>query len=241
MRWLLVSDLDDTLLGDAGAFESFVAVTLRAPDLDVVLNSSRPLDSLRATPELIQADWAPAGMIGALGTEAEVGGDRIAGWQDPFGGFDRRIIDTVMALAACEPHAAEYQTTFKASYAVPRDRRAEVRRMVELTGLDVRIIASGTSNFDVVPGSAGKETGLRRMASILGVPLDATLAAGDSLSDADMLRAARGVVVANASNCLRNALHESDVLYFARSAHAAGVIEGLEHYGVDLGFDRERS
>jgi HAD superfamily hydrolase (TIGR01484 family) len=231
---LLVTDVDDTLLGDDAAFRALVATLDASPGIAVVLNSSRPLVSLHRTLTGLDTDWRPAGIIGALGTEIELPGHGTAEWDRRFRSFDRRPIDEAMKALGCEPHGAEFQTPRKASFAVPQEMRPRARHRIGETGVPVTIIESGDSNFDVIPEGAGKAAALRWVAGELAIPMDRTIAAGDSRNDRDMLLvAARGIVVGNASPRLRSLVDTSSI-YFAEHGYAAGILEGLRHFGVPL-------
>jgi HAD superfamily hydrolase (TIGR01484 family) len=233
--WLLVTDVDDTLLGNRSAFSQFVSTISRTTELAVMLNSSRPIQSLQKTISRLPTDWCPCGMIGALGTEIELNGDRILRWTQRFSDFDREPIDAAMARLECEPHDQEFQTPLKASFSVPAPRQEEAQKAVSDTGIPARIVRSGETSFDVIPEDAGKGAALQEVREILGVTPERTLAAGDSANDLDMLQEANAIVVGNATPKLKTALRDSDVdAYHATRTHAAGVLEGLQSAGVPL-------
>ncbi len=231
--WLLVSDIDDTLLGDDQAFRDFVTAVAAAPALLVVLNSSRPAGSVQSTLRTLPLPFEPHGLITAMGTEIVLGGIPAPGWKDRFTNWNRSLIDAVMTGLGTEPHAAEYQTPYKASFAVPPDRQAEARERLTATGLDLRIIASGASDFDILPARAGKGEATLHAATCLGIdPAQHLVVAGDSGNDLAMFDACpRGVVVGNARDELRNAVDPARA-YHARATHAAGILEGLRHWGA---------
>jgi sucrose-phosphate synthase len=230
---LLTTDVDDTLLGDDKAFSEFVVATSQLPDLLVVLNSARPIPSLRESLRDIETDWKPFGLIGALGTEIELNETRLPNWSRQFADFDRGPIDALMTQLGCEPHEDRFQTPFKASFAVPPRLQAEAEDLVQRTGVPAQIIVSGETNFDVIPVRAGKGAALRYVQKMLGIPSRRTVASGDSCNDRDMLVARRGIAVGNATAKLRRALRGSGV-YFAKRTHAAGILEGLRRLGVPL-------
>ncbi len=70
------------------------------------------------------------------------------------------------------------------------------------------------------------------------MPMERVVVAGDSGNDFDMLQAVqdgpgRGILVGNAMDGLRDRLGGGR-LYQARAAHAAGVLEGLETFGLAI-------
>lgn len=227
-----MTDVDDTLLGDDDALGELLDAL--SEDIVVVLNSARPLPSLHRSIEETDVDWSPFGIVGALGTQIELGGRRIRRWRRRFAGFDRRPVDRVMDRLGCTPHRPEFQTPFKASFDVAPGLQPEAEERIGRTGVPARIISSGETDFDVIPEQAGKGSALRYVRQTLGVPPERTLAAGDSLNDLDMLRAARGIVVGNARPRLRRAVADDDV-HLAERAHAAGILEGLAAAGAPVG------
>ena len=65
-----------------------------------------------------------------------------------------------------------------------------------------------------------------------GIDMAHVLTAGDSGNDIDMLRGlSRGIVVGNYSKEM-DVLKRSKDVYFSSQASAAGILDGLRHYGV---------
>ena len=234
--YLLVTDVDGTLTGDHQALRRFIETVKRTPRLLIALNSSRPLASQDQTLAAWEMDFTPDAMIGSMGTEVRVGrvgGEAVEAWTAGFGDWDRAVVDRVMAELGYEPHAPELQTRYKASFVVPAgDDQRRAQRALEETGMKVRIIASGVSDFDVIPPTGGKDRATRFLAEHLGVGADRLMVAGDSANDLAMFRACdRGIVVANARPELRDAVDPQRV-YFARNPYAAGVLEGVRYWGA---------
>jgi sucrose-6F-phosphate phosphohydrolase len=234
-KWLFVSDVDDTLLGDDVTLATLMTALQAARHVLVAYNSSRPCASLRrsmaANPLLKQPDY----LIGALGTEIEVGHSGLpmteytaflgAGWQR----------DGVIAVAQqlpLTPHPAEYQTPLKASFDVPNaETAALVRQRLNEAGLAAKVIFSGSKNLDIIPASAGKGGVIDYLHRSLNIAAKQVAVAGDSGNDTEMFIAPYcGIVVGNADNDLRrlNGAH----IYKANNLYAAGVLEGLRYWGV---------
>ncbi|WP_172294213.1 HAD-IIB family hydrolase [Pseudoruegeria sp. HB172150] len=231
-RWLLVSDIDDTLTGDDAAMGVLGEALLAGRDrLWFAVNSSRPLASVSATlTDVFPASLVPDAVITALGTEVAMGGGPLPGWQDRFAGWPQTEIYSRIAALGHAPHAAIYNTAFKVSFAVPQEAQAEVRAALE--GLPCRIIASGTDDFDVIPPNAGKGAAALHLAEVLGVAEENLLVAGDSGNDLAMFGVSKaGIAVGNARAELVEALPAGS-FYHAKAPHAGGVLEGLRHYGV---------
>jgi len=233
--WLLVSDVDDTLVGDDESWNVFVDVILRAPSMRVALNSSRPIASVQRTLRELPTVFEPDAIIGAMGTQVLMGGTMDDAWTEQFAPWDRSIVDDVMASLGFEPHDQEYQTPFKASFNVPAGQaQAQVAEAIREAGLDFKIIASGESDFDVLPPGADKGRATLHVTDRLKVSLRNLIVAGDSANDLAMFQvAARGIVVGNGREELKQAAPQHRT-YFARRARAAGVIEGLVHFGAPI-------
>lgn len=233
--WLLVSDIDDTLTGDAAALTELAdAMERGAKHLIFAVNSSRPAVSVAATiAEEFPANLVPAAMITALGTEISVGGTPLPLWQTRFSGWPYHRVFETLAKLGHAPHDNTYQTEHKISFAVRGERaQADARRALLEAGIECEIIASGRDDFDVIPKGAGKAAATLFLAENFGVERSRLVVAGDSGNDLSMFLAARHrIAVGNARRELIDAL-EPGAFYHARKAHAAGVREGLVHFGA---------
>ena len=230
---LLVSDIDDTLTGDQPALWNLIdAVEANRPRLRIVLNSSRPYESVRATlRDVFPASFTPDGVITAMGTQVRVGGGLVIEWDRRFAGWPRERIVACVASLGHQAHDEEFQTAYKASFAVPRgEAQAEVAKLLEAHGLPCRIIASGESDFDILPPDAGKDHATRFVTEHMGYGPEQLIVAGDSANDLAMFCIApRCIAVGNARRELIDAAPK-EKLYHAKAHHAAGVHEGLIHY-----------
>lgn len=236
MSWLLVSDVDDTLTGDDDALDRLTAALQdESSAVTVAYNSSRPCDSIRATIAAHDSLPMPDYIIGALGTEIENGrsGRRLEGYERMLNrDWQRDAVDELARGMGFIPHAAEYQTPLKASYDI--EGEAAYRRFLDglaRHGLQAKVIFSNRIKLDVVPEAAGKGRAIRYLVTQLGVAADHVVVAGDSGNDVDMFVAPfRGIVVGNADEDLRALT--GGAIYFATDHHAAGVLEGLRHWGA---------
>lgn len=234
-RWLLVTDVDETLDGDDEALQQFARE--RGPVL-LVLNSSRPRASVAKTLERFPANLAIDGLVTALGTEIQLAGRDVPEWTARFDGWDRRLIDELMWREGMAPHSAEMQTQFKASFAVPKGRGEELKAMVLESLPNTRVILSGKSDFDAIPAAAGKDKATLHVAERLGIPRERLVVAGDSGNDLAMFDAAEMAIAVG--NARRELVARADPArtYFAKASHAGGILEGLRHWGA-LGLKNE--
>ncbi len=235
-RWLLVSDVDDTLLGNNQALADLAKAFLENNDhLVVAYNSSRPCASLRHTLQENPVLPTPDFLIGAMGTEIQRGesGQPLTNYTQYLGqNWQRDHIAELAKDLGLQPHPDEYQTPLKASYDAP-DRKT-YRRVVnrlEEAGLKAKVIYSGETNLDIIPAQAGKGNVIKYLRQRLEIEADHVAVAGDSGNDLEMFVAPyRGIVVGNADADLK--AKEGDHVYHADAAHAAGVLEGLRYWQV---------
>lgn len=228
-KWLVVADVDGTLLGDADGWSGLEAVLSSNPHIVLVPNSSRPLASLDSSWELLEVGFPFPAQVGALGTEVTIGGED-AGWSDRFADFDRAPVDRAMTSMGFKTNGDEFQTRLKASFEVPRQDWGWVAATLGRQ-MQVGIVTSGDADFDVIPPEAGKAAPMGFLADHFGIAPDHVVAAGDSMNDLTMLAAAEhGIVVANAETALIRATRGS--AFLSKHPHARGVVEGLDALGL---------
>ncbi len=226
---MLVTDVDETLDGDENGLRSLAGNV--GPAL-LVPNSSRPRENVRKTLAQFPRNLEIAGLITALGTEILLDGREVTAWRRRFAGWDRRPLDELMHAEGIALHPPEMQTPFKASYAVPRERRAEIEAKARSRLPGTRILFSGESDFDAIPEPAGKDRATLFVAERLGVPRERLVVAGDSGNDLAMFRASEmSIAVGNSRRELLDHLDPARS-YVARASHAAGILEGLRHWGA---------
>ena len=234
-RWLFVSDVDDTLTGDDDALAKLMDALAAARDWVVLAyNSSRPCASLRQTfrekPQMLTPDF----LVGAMGTEIEDGasGEVVAAYSARLDGWQRDRIQAMMATMPFTPHPEAFQTRFKASYDVPdEDSYRQVLARLQAEDIDAKVVYSGGKNLDIIPRAAGKAAVIDFLRQSLQIPAEQVIVAGDSGNDVDMfVDPYKGIVVANADPELK--ARRGDNIYQAQARHAAGVLEGLRHWGV---------
>ncbi|MEV8466924.1 HAD-IIB family hydrolase [Fluviibacterium sp. DFM31] len=230
--WCLISDIDDTLTGDDAALERLGQVLAAYRDrVKFAVNSSRPLASVRQTlAEVFPSSMIPDATITAMGTEITVAGAPLASWSARFEGWPQARVFEILAGLGHRPHAPEFQTPLKVSFAVPVAAQDAAQEALE--GLPCQIIASGRDDFDVLPEGAGKGAATLHLAQALGCDPDRVIVAGDSGNDVAMFQAVgQGIAVANARQELLRALTPG-TFFHASAPHAGGVLEGLKRYGA---------
>ncbi|MBK9118280.1 MAG: HAD-IIB family hydrolase [Phycisphaerales bacterium] len=237
---LLTTDLDGTFLGDDSAMRSLWE-ELRSAGIAVAFSTGRHLRSIEAyfarQPGTYQADAC----LCMVGTEIFTWQDGRyvldTDWQRVIGrGWNHGAIHRLMRdIPMARPQADEWQSPFKCSYHLDTQvapRLQEIRGRLAAHGLKAKVIHSAGEYLDLIPARAGKGEALRYLARAWELPADAVITAGDTGNDLDMMRADlgfRAIVVGNASPEL--ACQKQPHIYHARAKHAAGIREGLRHYG----------
>lgn len=117
---------------------------------------------------------------------------------------------------------------------------ALIRVREALSALHINVECTSHKQLDVLPANVDKGVALRRVLSWLRADDGWVVVAGDSLSDAKLFRQElHGVVVGDAEPELKRMVAERDDVYQSRSSGAAGVLEGLEHFGFVHSADRQ--
>ena len=107
----------------------------------------------------------------------------------------------------------------------------EINSLLHQEDLAVNVIVSFGQYLDILPIRASKGLALRYVADRWDIPLEHILAAGGSGADADMMRGnTLAVVVANRHEEELSHLENAERIYYARQAHALGLLEAIEHF-----------
>lgn len=227
--WLLVSDVDDTLAGDASPLAEFAEKTT---NLTLVLNSSRPRDSVLRTIATFPTSLRIDGCITALGTEIFFDGHDLPQWQKTFARWDRRHVDQTLTRFPAIPHPQEFQTPYKASYSLPSEYWPAVRNALRTLSQPCEIITSGSSDLDIIPHTAGKGNATLWIARHLAIPSHRLIVAGDSANDLTMFHIAeKAIAVGNARRELTDHARPHST-FFATQPRALGILQGLRHWGA---------
>ena len=136
--------------------------------------------------------------------------------------------------ARVEAPAESEQGEFKISYFYDPELAPtpeEITSLLLKGEQTVNIIVSFGQFLDILPARASKGAALRWFAVQRDVPLERILAVGGSGADEDMMRGnTLAVVVANRHDEELSELTDIERIFFAESAHAAGILEAIEHY-----------
>lgn len=233
----LISDIDNTLLGDKAGLKELVG-WLRGSNGEMAFGiaTGRPLES---AVDILQ-QWnvpIPDVLITSVGSEINYGKRLIPdrGWANHISHMWRRdcLQDALKDFPGLTLQAPDNQRAFKLSYVVDPARMpplAEIYQYLHMHKLHAQLIYSHDEFLDVLPIRASKGHAVRYLAYKWGLPLKRFLVSGDSGNDYEMLVGdTLAVVVGNHSPELEK-LRGLEQVYFAQAHYAAGIMEGLQHY-----------
>lgn len=252
MSTFLASDIDNTLTGDLPALKALSAalqVKRESGDLFLALSTGRRLAQVLsgfAGENLPEAD----AIISQVGTEIYLPPFceemvPLAAWAEHLHQhFSRKqALSFLQRIQGLEMQPEQYNTALKVSAYLhrapnPEAAVAQIRERIATAGVEehYQVVWSSGMHLDILPARAGKGHALHFLLRHLDLSPRQVIVAGDSGNDLAMFEAfERGIVVANAQPELK-ALREQDRphIYFARASHAAGVAEGLRHFGLLL-------
>jgi sucrose-phosphate synthase len=242
LQWqrVLMSDIDNTLIGDREGLEQLVAwLHEHSNSVAFGIATGRSLES---TLKVLKSNSVPMPniLVTSVGTEINYGPSLLpdAGWANHIRYKWRResLVEAMADVPGLELQAVENQREFKLSYNINPELMpplAQIYRHLRERSLNARLVYSHEAFLDVLPVRASKGHAIRYLAYKWGLPLKNFLVAGDSGNDEEMLRGdTLGVVVGNNSSELE-ILRGLQQIYFAQASFARGVLEGVHHYGFD--------
>ena len=241
-RNLLISDIDDTLLGDPEGMER-LRRTLEEHGDQVRLGvaTGRTIESAREV--LKENGFENIDLfITSVGTEIYYGTQLVPdkGWMSHLRNRwnPERIRDALGEFPFLKPQEDPgAQREFKISYYLSDDIPAKealprIHDALTHAHLAYNLIFSHGAFVDVLPYRAGKGKAIRYFSAKWNLPLNRIVTAGNSGNDRDMLIGnTRAIVVGNREAEL-DKLRSSNQVFFADGFYANGVLEGLAHYKV---------
>ena len=234
---LMITDIDNTLVGDNDSM--YRLLKLLEEYRDSIAWGVATGRSLELTLEAMTEFDIPVPdiLICSVGTEIYYGPDlrMDKGWQQHISHKwkPEQVKSTLLELDYLTFQEAEGQRAHKISYYMEDDpdHLAEVYRRLEEERLQCQVIYSHGQFLDILPKRASKGNAINYLQYKYEFPSSRIMVAGDSGNDEDMIRGTNnGLVVGNHSEELEK-LRGKLRVYFSRKTYAAGIIEGLVHYG----------
>ena len=244
MRSLLITDLDNTLVGNLEALNLLNDRLIEArqqQEILLVYSTGRSLTSYRhlctTTPLL-----TPDVLITSVGTEVYRSGQALADaeWSTKLQqNWDRSLVQQVTSqFKSLTPQPEPEQRPFKVSYfldaAMAESVMAEVAQTLRSQGLSCQLIYSGGKDLDILPEGADKGKAMQFVQAQYEIGDDHAVACGDSGNDIALFGQNKGIIVGNAQPELLS-WHAQNLAahrYLAKANYAAGMLEGLVHFGV---------
>jgi sucrose-phosphate synthase len=241
---MLITDIDNTLLGDDEAMHQLLHVLEEHREhMAFGVASGRAIELVNQMLQEHGIDDIDV-IISAVGTEIYYGREQTIdkGWSSHLRSkWKPDLIRDLLAefeflTLQPESHA---QREFKISYDLdegvdPDEALPQIHEALAKARTGYNLVFSHGTYIDILPHRASKGKAIRHLSGKWNIPLHRIATAGDSGNDRDMLIGdTAGIVVANHSPELESLKDsKSNKVYFAKNEHAAAVLEGLEYYGL---------
>lgn len=224
---IIISDIDNTLLGDAKALAEFISYLQTNRDsISFGIATGRHLESAVAVLEEWQVP-TPDFFITSVGSQIHNAAKKAdENWLKhiDYCWKPDAIRDYLSQFKGLSLQADINQGEFKISYFADQNFDN-----LELP-YAANVIYSHGEFLDILPVRASKGLAVSYLAKSLGLPMTQVMVAGDSGNDEEMLiNEGLGIVVGNYSKELEN-LKNKKGIYFAKSNYAAGILEGIKHF-----------
>lgn len=236
-EFLLISDLDDTLLGDDAALQRFAEYyDSLSPKLAIVYASGRSFESMR---EDVRATALPEPMdiISGVGSEIRKypDGEMDKAWVEKLS--KNWSTEKVREVLADEPdmelQPASEQLAFKVSYFLydaTTERLVQLREKLQRAGIETSYVYSSNRDLDFLPRGVDKGAAALFLSRQLGFDPDHVMVAGNSGNDAKLFEHQfHGIIVANAHDELKQWASDP-ANYLSPQPLADGVRDGVEHW-----------
>lgn len=238
---LIATDLDGTFIGDDQAMFGLWEALADLPDLTRAFSTGRHLRSIQKFYAERSFPGRADVCICMVGTDVHWRRDGEyeldSKWHEIISeAWDKQRVEAILHdIPEATMQDQQWQSPYKSSYCLDKNaepRLREIRAALEAAGLQAKVVYSADKFLDLLPIRSGKGEAVKYVAGRLGVSPDQVVTCGDTGNDLDMMRTElgfRGIAVGNAAPELK-AFTEPHV-YHANASFAAGIQEGLAHYG----------
>ena len=241
MNWLLISDLDNTWVGDQIALEKLQQqLADRRDALYLVYATGRSFASAKVLQQEVGL-LEPNYWVTAVGSEIYDDQGLDQAWADYLSDNWQR--DTIQAIAdqypQLTPQSPLEQNPWKISYHFDPDADPMAIETIKdhclKTDLPVQVVFSSGKDVDFLPRRSNKGNATRYLQQRLQMSTEKTLVCGDSGNDISLFETdSRGVIVNNAQPELlawyQN--YGESRHYLAQSSYGAGILEAIAHFNL---------
>lgn len=236
LNHLVITDIDDTLIGDTDALYRLMDILKEHFDrIGFGVATGRTVESVLEV--FAQYNLPnPDVIISSVGTELYYGDASFQdkGWQAHISKrWNRKRIKKVLdAMDFLTYQEEEFQRPYKISYymAPEKDRLAQLHDLLIKKRCHCNLVYSDGQFLDILPFRASKGKAVQYLSYKWEIPIGNIMVCGDSGNDAEMLGTnALGVVAGNHDTEL-DKLRGKRRVYFSAQPSAAGIIDGLHHY-----------
>ena len=236
-EFLVVSDIDNTLVGDGKGLEvlSKVIEPIRSK-IVLAYNSGRSTASQRQSLHLHRFLPNPDFLIGNIGTEIEhfVSGAIDTTRDSQIINWDREKLKTTVDKLGFTIQPEKFQSNKKLSYYAENSPNPinELEMAIHRENLDAEIVYSSNRDLDLLPKGFNKGSAVKYLQSRIDIDNSKVIVAGDSKNDLSMFKFHyKGIVVNNATDGLKKAV-DPKTAYFSQFPFAHGVVDGLYWWKV---------
>jgi sucrose-6F-phosphate phosphohydrolase len=236
---LLVTDLDNTLVGDDQALAVLNQKLLDQRDrLYLVYATGRSYKSaqeLQRQKQLLEPDY----WITGVGSQIYQNNQLWADWAGHISQdwHPEPIFALVHGFPQLLPQPIAEQNPWKLSFnlhpAAPALTIKQLCSAIDQEAIAAQVVFSSGEQVDILPSRAGKGKAVAYLQNILQISWGETLVCGDSGNDISLFeQPALGVIVANAQAELKAwwQSHRQPRHYLAEHSYAGGILEGLDWF-----------
>jgi sucrose-6-phosphatase len=241
----IVTDLDNTLVGNVSATQEFNRNVLAwGGTVRLVYATGRSMLSareLQVSEPLLEPDY----WITGVGSEIYQGMTIDRTWSNHLSHeWNRSALWAIATqvskeFPALSPQPEDTFNEHKISFYLYGENAEKVlsilRDRITESGLAAQVIYSSREDVDILPIRCDKGLAMRYVMEKTGFDNTNTIVCGDSGNDIGLFKQhTLGIVVGNARSELVEWCRElgSETVLFARSDCAAGILEGLAHFGM---------
>jgi len=242
VKYLLIVDIDDTLIGNIDSVNEFITLLWDNHDeIAFGVATGRYKESAIDVLKEHGIDKVDI-IISSTGSEIYYGPSNIfdkgyahhikVKWKPEK---IRSVLEKYKFLSL--QNEKQTQREFKISYYLDDEIKESeafpiIHSALTEAHLAYNLISSYGTYIDILPYRASKGKAIRYLSNKWKIPLENIFTAGNSGNDRDMLNGnICGIVVGNYEKELES-LRNSNKIYFARELYARGIIEGIRHYGL---------